>query len=338
MRVELIHIPIATGHQNEVKLPVMGIGHHHGHSHGHSHGSGDGHEHGPETSAGIPKALIQAIVVTLAFMVVELIGGYYANSLALISDGVHMLTDAAAMGFSLFVYWVSRKPATPAMSFGYHRVEILGALASGLMIWLLAGFLVFEAFQRLSDPPAVKGPVVFVIALIGLAANLASMKALHKTQKENINVRAAYLHLISDCLGSVGAVISGAVLWFTDWRLIDPIITILVSLLMLYSSWQLLKDAVNILMESSPTHLDPTAISTELEKIPGVTEVHDLHIWSVSSGRLALSVHLIALESEKVLGLAREILKNQFAIAHTTIQIEHPEKFDTENCYDCGNS
>jgi cobalt-zinc-cadmium efflux system protein len=312
----------------------MGLGHHH-HHHGHAHGSG--HEHDHAAAGTIPKALIRAIAVTLAFMIVELVGGYYANSLALISDGAHMLTDAAAMIFSLFVYWVSRRPATPSMSFGYHRAEILGALASGLVIWLLAGFLVYEAFQRLSAPPEVKGPVVFIIAFIGLLANLGAMKALHSTQKENINVRAAYLHLLTDSLGSVGATISGAVLWATDWRIIDPIITLMVAALMLYSSWQLLKDAVNILMESSPTHLDPTLISAELQKIPGVTEVHDLHIWSVSSGRLALSVHLIAGNAEQVLTTAREMLKTRFSIAHTTIQIEHPEKFDSENCYDCSS-
>ncbi len=312
---------------------IMGFGHHHHHGHdhhGHDHADHDHQEHGA-----IPKALIRAIVVTLTFMLVELAGGYYSNSLALMSDGAHMALDAAAMIFSLFVFWMSRRPATPEMSFGYYRVEILGALASGLVIWLLAGFLIYSAFERIQSPPDVQGPVVFVIAAVGLAANLLSMRVLHKTQKDNINVRAAYLHLLTDCLGSVGAVISGAVLSFTGWNAIDPIITFVIAALMLYSSWQLVKDSVGILMESTPGSVNPGSVLKSLETIPGVQEVHDLHIWAVSSGRLALSVHLISAEGEKVLSAANELLKAEYQIKHTTIQVEHPERFKSEQCYDC---
>ena len=296
-----------------------GHSHDHGHSHGHSHGS----------------ALRKALVVTLIFMVLEAVGGYMANSLALVSDAAHMLTDAGALLLSLCILWLSRRPSTPVMSFGYHRLEILGALASGLVIWVLAGFLVYAAVQRMSNPPEVQGPMVFVIATIGLLANLASMKFLHGAQHHSMNVRAAYLHVIADCLGSVGAMIAGGVLWWTGWRPIDPIITVIFSALMLFSSWDLVKESLGVLMESAPRSVNPELVQGDLAGVDGVTEVHDLHIWTVSSGRLALSVHLISRVGEAVLTRANDLLSEKYGIHHTTIQIEHPDQFQSEKCYDC---
>jgi cobalt-zinc-cadmium efflux system protein len=292
----------------------------------------DGHSHYGASS----KAITRALGVTVFFMFVELIGGWLSNSLALLSDAAHMLTDVGAMLLSLFAIWVARRPFTKVMSFGYHRAEILGALASGLAIWLISGFLVYEAIVRMQDPPAVKGPIVFVVATIGLGANIFSMFLLHKAKDANMNVRAAYLHLLSDSLGSVGAVIAGAVLWITDWRPIDPIITVIFAALMLVSSWSLVKEAVSVLMESTPSGLDPHRVHDDLEAIPGVREVHDLHIWTVSSGRTALSVHLIAnSEAERILNAANELLATKHGVIHTTIQIEHPDHFKSERCYDC---
>lgn len=308
-------------------------GHDH-HDHGHSHGHG-GHSVMNHFSDRAPKVLIQSIVITFIFMVVEFAGGWIANSLALITDAAHMLTDIAAMLFSLFAIWVSRKPITSTMSFGYHRAEILGALASGLAIWLLAGILAYEAILRLQNPPDVQGPVVFVVAAIGLAANLFSMRMLHGSMTHNLNVRAAYLHMLTDATGSVAAVVAGAVLWLTDWRPIDPIVTLLASALMLYSSWSLVKEALGILMESTPSGVEPEKIKSDLQGIDGVMEVHDLHIWTVSSGRLAMSVHLIAEDSSRTLSLANDVLKQHFGIIHTTIQVEHPENFASDRCYDC---
>jgi cobalt-zinc-cadmium efflux system protein len=282
-----------------------------------------------------PSAISRAIVVTILFMAVELIGGYFANSLALISDGAHMLTDVGAMLLSLFALWMARRPSSDSMSFGYHRAEILGALASGLAIWLIAGVLVYEAIVRMQAPPAVKGPIVFIVASIGLAANLLSMKMLSGAQHENMNVRAAYLHMLSDAIGSIGAIIAGIVLWLTDWRPIDPIITIVFAALMLVSSWSLVKEAVGILMESTPTNVDPRKVRAELRALKGVSEVHDLHIWTVASGRLALSVHVISTETENLLTEVNALLKEHYGIIHTTVQIEHPDRFRSENCYDC---
>jgi cobalt-zinc-cadmium efflux system protein len=279
--------------------------------------------------------MVRAILITLFFMIVELVGGWMANSLALISDAAHMLADVGALLLSLFALWMAKRPSTPTMSFGYHRAEILGAFTSGLMIWLISGFLIYEAIVRIQSPPEVQGPIVFVVASIGLLANLFSMWILHQEKSTNLNVRAAYLHLLSDCLGSIGAIIAGAVLWITHWRLIDPIVTILFAVLMLYSSWSLVKEAVGVLMESTPTHVNPSEVRRDLQAIPSVREAHDLHIWSVSSGKLALSVHLISVETENVLRTANELLQNKFGIAHTTIQIEHPDRWESAHCYDC---
>jgi cobalt-zinc-cadmium efflux system protein len=306
----------------------------HGHAHGaHSHGGLlGGHAHGAGQA---PRAVLKAMGVTVIFMVLELVGGYLANSLALISDGAHMLTDVGALLLTLFVLWLARRPSNDTMSFGYHRAEILGALGSGLAIWGISGFLIYEAVIRMQSPPEVNGPMVFFVALVGLAANLVSMRMLSHAQHENMNVRAAYLHVLSDMLGSLGAIIAGAVLWATGWRPIDPIVTILFAVLMLISSWSLVKEATQILMESTPRGVDAMKVRTELRAIPGVTEVHDLHIWSVSSGRFALSVHVIATQNEDLLSQVNELLKERYGIIHTTVQIEHPDHFRSENCYDC---
>jgi cobalt-zinc-cadmium efflux system protein len=268
-------------------------------------------------------------------MVIELVGGWLSNSLALVSDAAHMLTDIGAMLLGLFAIWVARRPTTLTMSFGYHRAEILGALVSGLLIWIISGVLIYEAIIRMHSPPEVKGPIVFVVATIGLVANLFSMGLLSSAKNENINVKAAYLHVLSDSIGNVGTIVAGVILWLTDWRPIDPIITIVFSGLMLMSSWSLVKEAIGILMESTPTHVNPSQVRQELQIIEGVREAHDLHIWAVSSGKLALSVHLISEKSESVLNQANRILEEKFGIIHTTIQVEHPNHFQSKRCYDC---
>ncbi len=281
---------------------------------------------------------MQAMVVTIVFMAIEAIGGYFANSLALLSDAAHMLTDIGAMLLSLFAIWVSHRPSTARMSFGYHRAEVLGALVSGLMIWALAGILVYESILRLRTPQDVQGGIVFVVASIGLAANLVSMRFLNHAQHHNMNAKAAYLHMLSDALGSIGAIIAGAVLYFTHWRPIDPIVTIFFSVLMLVSSWQLVREAVGVLMESTPIGIDPDAVMRDLAAIATVREAHDLHIWTVSTGKPALSVHLVAAgESEDVLHAAMKLLEEKYQIIHTTIQVEQPDKFRSERCYDCAH-
>jgi cobalt-zinc-cadmium efflux system protein len=276
------------------------------------------------------------LAITVAFMALEWVAGVYSNSLALLSDAAHMLSDAGAILFSLFVLWMARRPATPRMSYGWHRAEILGALASGIAIWFIAGILIYESVERFISPEEVNAQVLLVVAVIGLGANLASLRLLWRDRHSQINVRAAYLHVISDALGSVGAVIAGAVLWWSGWKPIDPLITVVFSVLMLVNSWGLVKEAILILMEHAPLTLDPESIKRDLEALPGVREVHDLHVWSVTSGRLAMSVHLISESHESPLQAANQMLFEKHGIQHTTIQVEHPERFDTSRCYDCG--
>jgi len=308
------------------------VNHDHAHEHPHDH---DHHHHSHAEQA--PRAIIAALVVTFVFMLMELIGGWWSNSLALISDGAHMLTDIGALLLSLFVIWFAKRPISAHMSYGYHRAEILGALASGLAIWLIAGLLVFEAIQRLHSPPEVRGPAVFIIATIGLFANLLSMRFLSATRHTHINVRAAYLHLVADALGSIGAIVAGAVLWLTGWRPIDPIVTLFFAVLMLLGSWKLVSEAVSVLMESTPSGINALKVKEDLAHLPGVEEVHDLHIWSVSQGRCALSVHLIARQAQGLLGAANALLQERYKIEHTTIQIEDPDHFSHKHCYDCAH-
>lgn len=293
-----------------------------------SHGHGK-HVHG--------KALNTALIIAFVFMLIEVVGGVIANSLALISDALHLFTDVGALSLSLFVLKIAHLPSTPKMSYGYHRAEILGALASALSLWALCGVLIYEAINRLIAPPEVKGPIVFVIASIGLFANLLMMRTLHGHHGDNLNIRAAYLHVIGDLLGSVGVILSGVILWATGWNPIDPIITILFSLGIIYGSGKIIKQSIGILMESAPEGIDSMAIQNDLSTIRGVKEVHDLHIWSVSAKKVALSVHLIAENTHTALNEAHRLIEKKYNISHMTIQVEDPAHFEPRYCYDCDN-
>jgi cobalt-zinc-cadmium efflux system protein len=313
----------------------MGLGHSH-HSHSHAHSGADSEPSDPHVHR---TALVRALSVTLVFAAVEIVGGYASNSLALISDSVHMLTDAGALALSLAVIWMSKRKAPRGYTFGYQRLEILGALLNGLLVWLLTGFLIFESIERFQNPPDVKGVWVFWIALIGLGANLSSLYFLHRSSKENLNIRSAYLHVLTDSLGSVGALIAGAVIALTGYRIIDPMITVALSLLMLWSSWSLVREAVGILMERSPSHLRLDAIEAVLRSLNGVCEVHDLHVWTLSSGKISLSVHLIAegesIGTGEILHEANHRLEEEFGILHTTIQVEPAGSDTAEHCSPC---
>lgn len=281
------------------------------------------------------KALNRALGIAIIFMIVEIVGGIVANSLALISDALHMFTDIGALGLSLIVLKIAHLPRTPRMSYGYHRAEVLGALGSALSLWALCAVVIYEAIRRLITPPPVNGPVVLVIATIGLLANLWMMKALHPSHNHNLNLRAAYMHVISDLLGSVGVVIGGLILWLTHWNPVDPIISILFALGIVYSSGKIIKQTISILMESSPEGINPLEIEKDLKSIPTVKEVHDLHIWSVSEKKIALSAHLVATDTHHALNEAHRLVEKKYGISHMTIQVEDPEHFEAHYCYDC---
>lgn len=262
-----------------------------------------------------------ATFIALFFMLLELVGGIVAHSLALISDALHMFTDVGAFVLSLIVLRIAKRPSSKKMTFGYGRAEILGALASALTLWALCGVLVYEAIKRLITPHEVAGGIVFIIALFGLLSNLAMMKILHShDHEEQINVKAAYLHVIGDLLGSIGVILSGILIYFTGWDIIDPIITLIIALMILITSGKILKKTITILMEGAPPGIHYDAVEQKLLSIDGVQKVHDLHIWSLSTKTHAVSAHITA--SKDVLSDAKQCIEKTFNIHHITLQID----------------
>ncbi|WP_194543174.1 cation diffusion facilitator family transporter [Paenibacillus sp. JZ16] len=296
--------------------------HHHNHHHGHDHSH---HDH---ARSGNKKGLAIALIITLGIMILEFIGGLLTNSLALLSDSGHMLSDASALLLSLVALWFATKPSSPNKTYGFYRFEILAALLNGVALFVIAGFIVWEAIQRFDDPPTVASGSMMLIAAIGLLANLLSAWFLMRTGdvKNNVNLRSAYLHVIGDALGSVGAIIAGIVMMAFGWYIADPIISILVSILILKSAWRIIQNTVHILMEGAPAAINPEEVKKSLQSIPGVTGIHDLHIWTITSNFDSLSCHLVAEDeasSYEILQQAIDLLDSRFHIEHSTIQIEN---------------
>lgn len=285
------------------------------------------HNHFAEKREGNKRGLIIALSITTIIMVLEFFGGLFTNSLALLSDSGHMLSDVSSMALSLVAIWFASRPPSSNKTYGYYRFEILAALFNGVTLFVIAGFIVKEAIQRFNDPPTVASGTMIIIAFIGLAANLLSAVTLLKKAdvKENINLKSAYIHIIGDALGSVGAIVAGLLMLLFDWYIADPIISVIVALLILKSAWGVLKQSINILMEGSPLMINKVEVLAELENIDGVKNVHDLHIWTITSGLDTLSCHiLIGKETDEqvVLQQAINLIRDNYKIEHTTIQIE----------------
>lgn len=261
-----------------------------------------------------------------AYMVAEVVGGWLTNSLALLADAGHMLSDVAALALTLFAMWVARRPATAVRTFGYYRAEILAALANGATLVAVAVYVFVEAWQRLKAPPDVLGGQMLAIASGGLVVNVVGLWVLRESKSESLNVRGAWLHVLGDAFGSVGAIASGALVWAFGWNWADPVASVAIGLLILYSSWELIKEAVSVLMESVPANVDLDAIRATLRGIDGVEEVHELHVWSISSGIVSLSGHLVVRAPLRahgyVLAESRALLAARFGINHVTIQVE----------------
>lgn len=289
----------------------------------HDHNHGPGHHHGPNNKAG----LLIAFMITTGILLLEFFGGLITGSLALLSDSGHMLSDSAALALSLVAMGFAAKPATLKKSYGYLRFEILAALLNGVTLFVIAGFIIWEAYQRFFEPPVVDSGSMMLIAFIGLIANLLSAWFLMRkgNVKDNINMRSAYLHVLSDALGSVGAIIAGLLMFLFSWYVADPIISVIVALLILKSAWGVIRWAVHILMEGTPLTIDAEKVKQTLLQIQGVKEVHDLHIWTVTSGRDSLTCHLVIDEqadSQEVLQSAIKTIEVKYKISHSTIQIE----------------
>jgi len=301
----------------------MSHDHHHGHSHshGHSHGHGHHHHHGD----GNASRLAVVLALTALYMVAEVVGGLLSHSLALLADAGHMLSDVGALGLSLFAAWISRRPPTPRRSYGFYRTEILAALANAATLIAISIWVCIEAWHRLHAPPEVAGRLVMAIAAGGFVINVAGMWVLHGGREDNLNVRGAWLHVATDALGNIGTVVAGALVAYAGLAWADPAASVLIALLVCWSSWALLKESVEVLMESTPSGIDPDRVREVLHGVSGVSAVHDLHIWSITSGQVSMSAH-VAVDGSRpdrlVLPDLCAALRDGFAITHVTLQLE----------------
>lgn len=258
-------------------------------------------------------------------MSAEVVAGLYTGSLALLADAGHMLSDAAAIALALFAFWFASRPATHFKSYGYHRTEILATVVNALMLLCVSVFVVFTAFARLKHPPVVEALPVVWVALGGICVNLISVRALHSSAKQLLNVKGAYLEVLSDLFASVGVCGAALVMMFTHWYWVDPAISVVIGMLIIPRTWKLLSECVNILMEGTPSSINLHAVEDSIKKIEGVSEVHDLHVWTITSGLHAMSVHVTIKDdasNAQVLKCVSSMLKENFHITHSTIQIE----------------
>ena len=305
-----------------------GHDHHHGGGHHHHHAHGHGHlREGAST-----RGLRWALALTAGFLVVEVVGAFAANSLALLADAGHMLTDVAALALSLFVAWISRRPATPQKTFGYWRWEILAAFLNGAALLLVSVGIVWEAVQRLREPEPIASGLMMAVAAAGLLVNLVSARLLHEGSAGSLNVRGAYLHVLSDLLGSVAAILAAIVVRSTGLLVADPIASIVMTVLVVRASWRLVRESVDILLESTPASVPLASVRTQLAAIPGIESVHDLHVWTVTSGVIAMSVHAVVRDPERhqhVLEHVHDAMK-LFGIQHVTVQLERREMYERE--------
>jgi len=291
-------------------------GRHHDHTHG----------HGLQNR----KRLGWAFAMSFLYMVAEFVGGWLTNSLALLADAGHMLSDVSALALSFFAIWIAARPSPSHRTYGYYRAEILAALVNGASLIAIAMVIFWEAIQRFQSPEEVAGPMMMGIAIGGLVINLISMSILHGGKDESLNLRGAWLHVMMDALGSVGAIIAGLAIWQFDWQWVDPLASILIGSLVIYSSWRLLAEAVSVLMESAPANINVDEVLDAMTEVRGVSEIHDLHIWTITSGLISLSAHAVTEDDRPdvdVLKELREMVHDRFGIDHVTIQIE-PHGFE----------
>jgi cobalt-zinc-cadmium efflux system protein len=278
------------------------------------------------TRTGSRRALALALAITATYTVVEVVGGVLTGSLALLADAVHMLSDNVAIALALVAVWLAGKPATPERTYGYKRAEVLVALANGVTLVALSIWIFYAAFRRFEDPPDVLGGWMLAIALVGVGVNVAAGAILYRARSGGIGVEAALRHVFADLLGSFGVVVAAVTILATGWVEADPLVSVLIGLLVLASSWSILRDSTTILLEGAPSGVDTQAVGERLAGAPGVVEVHDLHIWTITSGFTALSAHVLVGRGEDCHGRRRELewlLEQEFGIEHTTLQVDH---------------
>jgi cobalt-zinc-cadmium efflux system protein len=301
--------------------------------HAHSHaGAPHGHSanaHGAPARASSRRRLAATLALVSIYLVAEAAAGLWTGSLVLFADAGHMLADAASLALALFAIWLAERPAPAAHTFGYQRAEILAALANGAGLIVVAIFIASEAVSRFSAPPAVNAGPALAVAAGGLAVNLAGLALLHGAREASLNLRGAWLHVASDALGSVAAIAASAAIWLADLRVADPLASLAIAALVARSAWLLLRETVDVLLEAAPSHVDMGALRGALEAQRGVVSVHDLHVWTITSGLVSLSCHVHAApdcDGHELLGRLTHELRDHFGIAHVTIQLE-PEGF-----------
>jgi cobalt-zinc-cadmium efflux system protein len=277
-------------------------------------------------------------VLTTVYMFAEAIGGWYTNSLALLSDAGHMLADVAAIGLSMLAIWFGSRPATPRKTYGYYRLEILAAFGNGVALVLLALVILYEAYERFLDPPVIASFEMMLIAGGGLVVNLLAVWILRRRKDDeprSLNEHGAFLHILGDLIGSVGAIVAGALMLGWGWYLADPAASVVTALLIVFSSVELIREAANVLLEGTPSHINVAAVREAILNIDGVVGVHDLHVWSITSGKDALSAHVVCdceVYSKAFVERVRRMLMNECGISHLTIQLETPD-FDEDDVH-----
>jgi cobalt-zinc-cadmium efflux system protein len=298
----------------------------HAHQHDHTHDHSHPHDHAPERRAP-HRVLLIVLALNVIYMLAEAIGGWWSNSLALLSDAGHMLADIAAIALSLFAARFAERPATPSKTYGYYRMEILAALANGVTLIVISLLICYEAWHRLRQAETIEPKTMIAISLGGLIVNLISAKVLHGAHTHDLNMRGAFLHVLGDLFGSLAAVVAGLLILWRGWLWADPVFSVVICVLIVYSSWRLVTEAVNVLLEGTPAHIDAAAVDAAMRTVNGVRDIHDLHIWTITSNRYAVTAHVVIAESEtsyRILRELRELLARRFNLTHSTLQIEDP--------------
>ncbi len=291
------------------------------------------HEHNHMVNNSVRRLLIALLIIS-AIMVAEFVGGLLSNSLALQGDAGHMLVDALALGISILAIQVARKPSTVTRTFGYHRIEIMAALTNGIILGLVAMYIFYEAYQRFIDPPEVQTTLMMIVAAVGLVANLSAMWLLRDARKDNLNMRAAFWHIFGDTISSLGVITGGIIIMTTGWGIVDPIMAVLIGCIILWGAVRLIRESADILLEAVPKHVTIDEVNRMILGIPGVEDVHDMHIWTITSGIHALSAHLLiedqtVANSGEISRTVNKELARLFNITHTTLQLE------CERCEGC---
>lgn len=303
----------------------------HDHAEGHDHS----HDHAPKISKSNEKIVLFAFVITFTFMLVEAVGGYLSGSLALIADAGHMLTDAAALALSWAAFHFGARAADGRRTFGYLRFEVLAGFINALTLFAVAGWVILEAVRRFKEPTEILAGPMLIVALIGLLVNLFVLWLLQRGDTSHVNIRGASLHVLGDLLGSVGAIVAAAVIWLTGWAPIDPILSVLVSLLILRSAWSLFNRSLHILLEGAPDNASPDLLEKHLlRRVPGVRRVRHVHVWEITSGKALATLHVLPTPGSDLRALVESIeneLKSQFNITHVTVAID----WDDVSADDC---